>query len=199
MKPHKDHPKNPTNLSQQATPILFFFELLDELLLDGVGEGGILPSDGLFAKKLIEATFGFEVVLLLRIETFLVETYHLRKLPEIKATLGEGLFGALLVGFELVLEDGDLAKAFPFVDEEAVLDTLGGLLRGGELGEFFFEGREAITEPLGVVFAQWVEGMLEMVLEAELEACELDASIGVVGKHRRDGSFLKAKGLKALG
>lgn len=90
-----------------------------------------MPSDGLFAKKLIEATFGFEVVLLLRIETFLVEAYHLGKLPEIKAALGEGLFGALLGGFELVLKDGDLAKAFPFVDQEAIFDALGGLLCGG--------------------------------------------------------------------
>lgn len=67
------------------------------------------------------------------------------------------------------------------------------------MGEFFFEGREAITELLGVVFAQRVEGMMEVVLEAKLEACESDASVGVVGKHRRDGVLSEAEGLEALG
>ncbi len=120
-------------------------ELFDQSLLDGGCVCGIEPSHGLFAQKLIEPSFGFEVVLCLRVLAALIEAYHLRKFPDIKATLCETLFGFLLKGFELVLEDGDLAESFPLVDQEAAFDALGILLSGWKFLEFFFEEGEAFA------------------------------------------------------
>lgn len=46
---------------------------------------------------------------------------------------------------------------------------------------------------------QGVERVLEVVLEAKLETCEVETELGFVEKHRRDGGFGKAQILEALG